>query len=182
MCFNCCLCVNYQWLLSFSDLAKKLSNWKPFDLSPSLFCLLSSLIKLNYYDKTKVPIWSIRVLTFFSTTRPVRNKTSGQSSVKIMFRNFTVYVYILVKLTHIHIFCSHKYKSLELNVDSKTTYISSKKRNQSDSLSLISLAFKKHGPFILWNGCSHSNWVLRRILTVTTVRNTGEPRDINMLK
>ena len=32
---------------------------------------------------------------------------------------------------------------------------------------------------VLWNGCSHSELVLRPILTVTSVRNTGESGDIN---
>ena len=32
---------------------------------------------------------------------------------------------------------------------------------------------------MLWNGCSHSNWVLRPTLTVTTVWNTGETGGIS---
>ena len=37
----------------------------------------------------------------------------------------------------------------------------------------------KHGHLILYNGCSHSEYVFSPILTVTKVWNTGETGDIN---
>ena len=40
----------------------------------------------------------------------------------------------------------------------------------------------QHRHLILWNGGSHSNWVLRPILTVTAIWNTEETGDINLLK
>ena len=37
-----------------------------------------------------------------------------------------------------------------------------------------------HGHLILWNGCSHSNWVLRPILTVIAIWHIGETSDMHM--
>ena len=46
---------------------------------------------------------------------------------------------------------------------------------------IVKRSANQHRHLMSWNGCSHSHWVLRPILTVTTVWNTGETGDISIL-